>query len=196
MPSTTSSVVSIVLDSSTVMTPSLPTFFMASAMMPPICLSLLAEMVPTCAIMSPLTSRESFLISSTATSTARSMPRLRPVGLEPAATVLTPSRKMAWASTVAVVVPSPATSRRLGSDFANHLRAHVLERVAQFDFLGNGHAVLGDDRRAELLFDHRIAALGAEGDLHCVGKSVHAAQNRLAGILTCYNLFRHTGISS
>src|SRR6266571_5938075 len=50
MPSTTSRVVSIVLDSSTVMTPSLPTFFMASAMMPPICLSLLAEMVPTWAV--------------------------------------------------------------------------------------------------------------------------------------------------
>src|SRR5712671_6659413 len=108
MPSTTSSVVSMVRDSSTVMTPSLPTFFMASAMMPPICLSLLAEMVPTCAIMSPLTSRERRLISSTATSTARSMPRLRAVGLAPAATVLTPSRKMACAS--AVVVPSPATS--------------------------------------------------------------------------------------
>src|SRR2546428_19279 len=110
MPSTTSRVVSIVLDSSTVMTPSLPTFFMASAMMPPICLSLLAEMVPTWAIISPLTSLWSFLISSTATSTARSMPRLRAVGLAPAATVLTPSRKMACASTVAVVVPSPATS--------------------------------------------------------------------------------------
>ena len=38
------------------------------------------------------------------------MPRLSPMGLAPAATVLTPSRKMAWASTVAVVVPSPATS--------------------------------------------------------------------------------------
>src|SRR5258707_617372 len=25
---------------------------------------------------------------------------------------------------------------------------------------GNGHAVFGDDRRAELLFDYRIAALG------------------------------------
>src|SRR5713226_1314702 len=110
MPSTTSRVVSMVRDSSTVMTPSLPTFFMASAMMPPICLSLLAEMVPTCAIISPLTSRESFLISSTATSTARSMPRLSAVGLAPAATVFTPSRKMACASTVAVVVPSPATS--------------------------------------------------------------------------------------
>src|SRR5258706_2828731 len=113
MPSTTSRVVSIVLDSSTVMTPSLPTFFMASAMMPPICLSLLAEMVPTWAIISPLTSLWSFLISSTATSTARSMPRLRAVGLAPAATVLTPSRKMACASTVAVVVPSPATSEVL-----------------------------------------------------------------------------------
>src|SRR5215469_14547221 len=110
MPSTTSSVVSMVLDSSTVITPSLPTFFMASAMIPPICLSLLAEMVPTWAIMSPLTSLWSFLISSTATSTARSMPRFRAVGLAPAATVFTPSRKMACARTVAVVVPSPATS--------------------------------------------------------------------------------------
>src|SRR6202171_844262 len=110
IPSTTSRVVSMVRDSSTVMTPSLPTFFMASAMMLPICRSLLAEIVPTCAIMSPLTSRCSFLISSTAASTAFSMPRLSAVGLAPAATVFTPSRKMAWASTVAVVVPSPATS--------------------------------------------------------------------------------------
>src|SRR5215831_14616826 len=113
MPSTTSRVVSMVRDSSTVMTPSLPTFFMASAMMPPICLSLLAEMVPTCAIISPFTSLWSFLISSTATSTAFSIPRLRAVGLAPAATVFTPSRKIACASTVAVVVPSPATSEVL-----------------------------------------------------------------------------------
>src|SRR6202142_2981066 len=44
------------------------------------------------------------------TVTARSMPRFRAVGLAPAATVFTPSRKMAWARTVAVVVPSPAVS--------------------------------------------------------------------------------------
>src|SRR5215831_943525 len=110
MPSTTSSVVSMVFDSSTVITPSLPTFFIASAMIPPICLSLLAEMVPTWAIMSPFTSLCSLAISPTATSTALSMPRLRAVGLAPAATVFTPSLKMACASTVAVVVPSPATS--------------------------------------------------------------------------------------
>src|SRR5690349_1806659 len=79
----------------------------------------------------------------------------------------------------------------LGSDFADHLRTHVLEGIFQLDFLCHGHAVLGDDRRAELLLDYRIAALGAEGNLHCIGKSVHAAQNRLTGILTCYNLLRH-----
>ena len=38
------------------------------------------------------------------------MPRLRAVGLAPAATLRRPSRTSAWASTVAVVVPSPATS--------------------------------------------------------------------------------------
>ena len=41
------------------------------------------------------------------------MPRLISIGLWPAATSLTPSRKIAWASTVAVVVPSPATSEVL-----------------------------------------------------------------------------------
>ena len=38
------------------------------------------------------------------------MPRLRLAGLAPAATLRRPSRTIAWASTVAVVVPSPATS--------------------------------------------------------------------------------------
>src|SRR5439155_1683969 len=190
MPSTTSRVVSIVLDSSTVMTPSLPTFFMASAMMLPTCLSVLALMVPTCAIMSPFTSRESLLISPTATSTALSMPRLSAIGLAPAATVRTPSRKIAWASTVAVVVPSPATSDVLDAT-SHHLCTHVLERVLQLDLLCHRHAVFGDDRRTKLLLDDRIAPLRAESDLHCVGESVHAAQNRLAGILTSYNLFCH-----
>ena len=42
--------------------------------------------------------------------TAVSMPRLRLIGFAPAATLRRPSRTMAWARTVAVVVPSPATS--------------------------------------------------------------------------------------
>ena len=45
--------------------------------------------------------------------TALSMPRLSSIGFTPATTSLLPSRKIAWARTVAVVVPSPATSEVL-----------------------------------------------------------------------------------
>src|SRR2546425_4382807 len=38
------------------------------------------------------------------------MPRFNDIGFEPAVTDLSPSRNIAWASTVAVVVPSPARS--------------------------------------------------------------------------------------
>src|SRR5580700_4639220 len=68
-------------------------------------------MVPTWAISAfEVTFLEFFLSSSTTVSTARSMPRLRSIGFMPAATALTPSLTIAWASTVAVVVPSPAMS--------------------------------------------------------------------------------------
>ena len=81
--------------------------------------------------------------------------------------------------------------RRLAGDFADHLRAHVLERILQVDFLGDGHAVLGDGRRSELLVEDDVAALGAERDLHRVGQLVDAAQDRLARLLAVHNLFCH-----
>ena len=92
MPSTISSEVSIDFASSTVMTPSLPTFSIACAMMPPIVSSLFAEIVPTCAIIFPLTGLLSFLSSSVTAATAFSIPRLRAIGLAPAVTFLLPSR--------------------------------------------------------------------------------------------------------
>ncbi len=114
MPSTISSVVSRPLASSTVMTPSLPTFSIASAISLPISASLLAEMVPTWAIsFLPAVGTDRRFSSATIASTAASMPRLSSIGLAPAVTFFRPSRKMAWASTVAVVVPSPATSEVL-----------------------------------------------------------------------------------
>ena len=84
----------------------------------------------------------------------------------------------------------------LGSDFAYHLRAHVLERILQLDFLRYRHAVLGDDRRAEFLFNHRIAALGAEGDLYRVREGVDAPQNRLARCFSSHDLLCHESFSS
>src|SRR6266850_2343492 len=111
MPSTTSSSVSKLLASSTVITPSLPTLSIALAIMSPIDLSPLAETVPTWAISALVdTFFERLLSSSVTRSAARSMPRLRSIGFMPAATDLAPSRTIAWASTVAVVVPSPAVS--------------------------------------------------------------------------------------
>src|SRR5215475_10521575 len=111
MPSTTSSSVSRLLASSTVITPSLPTFFIASEIILPIDLSPLAAMAPTCATSSePVIFLARALMSSTTASTAMSMPRLRSIGFMPAATDFTPSRTIAAARTVAVVVPSPAMS--------------------------------------------------------------------------------------
>src|ERR1700730_12091 len=96
------------------MTPSLPTFSIASAMMSPMVESLLAEIVPTCAIsLRSLVGLDRFLSSAVIASTARLIPRLSDIGSCPAATILMPSVKIWRASTVAVVVPSPATSEVL-----------------------------------------------------------------------------------
>src|SRR5487761_2111513 len=154
MPSTTSSSVSSDLASSTVMTPSLPTFFMASERNLPISASPLAEMVPTWAISSfEVTFLEFLTRSATTASTAMSIPRLRSIGFMPAAT-----------------------------DFAPHLGAHVLDLVLKLDFLGDGDAVLGDTGSAERLVEHDVAALGAERHLDGVGENVDAAQHAVAGI--------------
>src|ERR1700734_3195298 len=111
MPSTTSSSVWMPLASSTVMTPSLPTFCIASEIILPISVSPLAAMAPTWAVSAGVVIFfERFFSSSTTAATARSTPRFRSIGFMPAATALAPSRTIAWASTVAVVVPSPAMS--------------------------------------------------------------------------------------
>src|SRR5919201_5698328 len=110
MPSTTSSSVPMPCESSTVMTPSLPTLSIASAMSLPIASSW-DEIAATWATSSwPFTGTESFLISSTTVWTALSMPTFSCIGLAPAATFLKPSLIIVCASSVAVVVPSPATS--------------------------------------------------------------------------------------
>ena len=99
-----------VWDSSTVMTPSLPTTSMASEILLPISGSE-AEMVPTEAICFLVeTSCALARISSTTAFTALSTPRRMAMGLAPAATLRRPSLTMTWARSVAVVVPSPTAS--------------------------------------------------------------------------------------
>src|SRR5271167_4852387 len=84
---------------------------MASAIILPIVLSPLAEIVPTWAISSEdCTFLARRWMSLTTAVTAISMPRLRSIGFIPAATSLRPSFIIEAVSTVAVVVPSPAMS--------------------------------------------------------------------------------------
>ena len=111
IPSTTSKLSCRPLPSSTVITPSLPTRSIASAISLPIVSSLFAEIEPTCAI-SLLVSHFLLILlnSSTAAVTALSIPLLRSIGFIPAATNFIPSLTIACANTVAVVVPSPALS--------------------------------------------------------------------------------------
>src|SRR6476620_12535446 len=184
MPSTTSSSVSSDFASSTVITPSLPTFCMALAIVAPISWSPLAEMVPTCAISSLEVTFLALAFSSSRTAvTAMSTPRFRSIGFAPAATDFAPSLTMACASRVAVVVPSPAVSEVFDATSRHHLRAHILELVLELDLLRHRHAVLRDARGAERFLEHDVAALGAERHLDRIGQDVDAAEHALAGVL-------------
>ena len=110
IPSTTSISVFEVLDSSSVITPSVDTFSIASAINSPTS-SLLADIDATLAISSfPSTLELIFSISFIDTSKVLSIPLFIAIGSAPAAIFLTPSFTIDWANTVAVVVPSPATS--------------------------------------------------------------------------------------
>ena len=96
------------------MTPSFPTFSIASAISSPISRSLLAEIAATWAIsFLPVVSTEISCRFATTASTAFSIPRLSAIGFAPAVTLFRPSVKIDCASTVAVVVPSPAASEVL-----------------------------------------------------------------------------------
>src|SRR3989344_2537023 len=101
-----------VCDSSTVITPSFPTFFITSAIFSPIFGSF-AEIVATCVISSFLSADTGIAISPsffTTASIALSNPRFKPIGFTPAVMCLSPSVIMDCANSVAVVVPSPAIS--------------------------------------------------------------------------------------
>src|SRR5690606_23250530 len=67
---------------------------------------------------------------------------------------------------------------RLAGDLDEELGADVLDRVLELDVLGDGDAVLGDRRAAELLLEDDVAPLGPERDLDGVRDGVDAALQR------------------
>ena len=79
----------------------------------------------------------------------------------------------------------------LGCDFTHQLCAHVLELILQLDLFCNGHAIVGDDRCAELFAQHHVAALGAEGNLNGVSQGINTGTQCLAGVLALLDLLCH-----
>src|SRR3954462_9682153 len=186
-----SSSVSKPVASSIVMTPSLPTLSIACAIISPVSRSSLAEIVPTWAISSLVeTVFDTFLMSLTTEATARSMPRRRSIGFMPAATVPLDAlahnglgQHRCGCRAIARLIAGP------GGDFLDHLRAHVLEPVAQFDLLRDRDAVLGDTRRAVGFVEKDVAPLGAKRHLHRIRENVDAAKHPVACVAVKFNFF-------
>ena len=64
----------------------------------------------------------------------------------------------------------------LGSNFLDHLGAHVFEFIFELDFLCNRDTVFGDGRRTKRLVEHNVTALGAQRNFYGVCKHVDATQ--------------------
>ena len=197
MPSTTSSSFSRPLPSSTVITPSLPTLSIASAMILPIVSSALAEIAPTCAISLLVVQGLEIFFSSSTTRVDRLVDAALQVhrvhaGGDVLHAFLHDRLREHGRGGGAVT----GDVGGLGRDFLHHLRAHVLELVLELDFLRDRHAVLGDGGRAERALEHDVAALRAEGDLDRVGQDVDAGDDLVAGVLVKLDVFCcHVGFS-
>ncbi len=173
-----------VLDSSTVITPSLPTLSIASAMSSPIAGSA-AEMDATCEISSfESTSLACFSIDFTTALDGLLDAALQGHRVGAGGDVLHAAldhgarqdRRGRGAVTGDVV--------RLGGHFLAELGAHVLPRVLQLDLLGDRHTVVRDGGRAPLLVEHHVLALGTERDGDRVGELVDAGLERAPRLLT------------
>src|SRR5206468_2975601 len=79
----------------------------------------------------------------------------------------------------------------LRGDLLQHLGAHVLVGIRELDLLGDGDAVLGDRRAAELLIDDDVAALRPQRGLHGLRHDVDAPEQRRPGVLGELELLWH-----
>ena len=82
----------------------------------------------------------------------------------------------------------------LAGNFLDHLGAHVLVGILEFDLLGDGDAVLGDGGGTERFLEDDDAARGAEGRLHGLGEFLNAAEHPLPGIDVVRDLFGSHGV--
>ena len=85
---------------------------------------------------------------------------------------------------------------RLLGDLLNELGADLLERVVEFDLLGDRDAVVGDRGGAPLLFENDVATARAKRHLYRVGQNVKAALETASGLFVERNNLCHVCFSS
>jgi hypothetical protein len=96
----------------------------ADPTMVPMASSLWAATAATCArSRCPAIGRDVCLIVSTAVRSPRSSPRFKSIALAPATTLRIPSLRIAWATIVAVLVPSPTASAKAEAPRSTFSRA-------------------------------------------------------------------------
>ena len=191
MPSVKSSSRPKVLDSSTVMTPSLPTLSIASAMSSPTCVSC-ADSAATAAMSDLLLDR------------AGGREELLGHGLDRGVDALLQGGRGGAGGDVAQALADQRLGQHgggggavtrdvvgLGRHLLHQLGAEVLVRVVELDLAGDGDTVVGDGGGAELLVDDDVAALGADRHLDRVGKLVDAALEGATGVLVELQDLRH-----
>src|SRR3954451_16914736 len=180
MPSTTSSSVSAVFASSTVMTPSLPTFFIALAIISPTAASPFEAIVPIW----PISSEEptflarfsiSFVTAYGDIDAALQVHRVHAGGNELDAFLHDRGRKHGRCRRA---VAGEIVGLR--GNFAHHLCAHILELVGELDLLRHRHTVLGDARGTVGFIDHDVAALRAERHFDGVVECLDTVQKPVA----------------
>ena len=173
----------MVLDSSTVMTPSLPTLSKACASRAPISASRLETVATEAMSSTESTSRASVgqrLADGLAGSVHAALEAHRVgAGGDGAQTLV--DHRLGEHGRGRRAVTGDVVG--LGGDLLGQLRTEVLERVVQLDLASDGDTVVGDRGGAPLLVEDDVAALGAEGHLDGVGEGVDAALERAAGVL-------------
>ena len=191
MPSVSSSCRPKVLDSSTVMTPSLPTLSMASAMSSPIGLVTGgdgrggSDLLLGLDLLGRLQQRLGDLLD----------------GLLDAALQ---AERVGAGRDVAQALANERLGEHGGGggavardvvgllgDLLDQLGADLLVRVLQLDLLGDGHTIVGDRGGAPLLLQDDVATLGAQRHLYRVGEGVKAPLEAAAGLFVIRNCLGH-----
>ncbi len=172
------------LDSSTVMTPSLPTLSMASAIISPI-----AEIISRDERGGgDLLAHGLHVLGELGQLLAHRFDRRLDAALERHR--VCPGRHVAQALADECLGQHGGGRRAVAGDvvgllryFLDQLGTDLLPRVLKLDLLGDGNTIVGDRGGAPLLLENDVPALRAEGNLHGVGELVHAALEAAPGFL-------------